>query len=77
ILTGPDNSNSEEVARLLVARGAVEVVRGSQDLADKVAALFADPAARGRMGAQGRAFVEANKGALVRLMGLIVPLIDQ
>jgi hypothetical protein len=29
------------------------------------------------MGAAGRAFVEANKGALTKLLGLVVPLIEQ
>jgi 3-deoxy-D-manno-octulosonic-acid transferase len=77
ILTGPNNSNSEEAARLLIERGAVEVVKGPQDLADKLANLFSDPSTRARMGAEGRAFVEANKGALMKLLGLIVPLIEQ
>jgi 3-deoxy-D-manno-octulosonic-acid transferase len=76
-LTGPNNCNSEEVARLLIARGAVEIVRTPQDVADKVSALLADPDTRTRMGAQGRAFVEANKGALMKLLGLIVPLVEQ
>lgn len=77
ILTGPHNSNSEEAARLLIAGGAVAVVHDPQDLADKVATLFAEPDTRARMGAQGRTFVEANKGALANLMELIVPLLDQ
>jgi 3-deoxy-D-manno-octulosonic-acid transferase len=77
ILTGPNTSNSADVARLLIERGAAEVVRNPQELADRVAALLADPAARARMGAQGRAFVDANKGALQKLLGLVVPLIEQ
>jgi 3-deoxy-D-manno-octulosonic-acid transferase len=76
ILTGPNTSNSAEVARLLIERGAAEIVRNPQELADKVAALLADPATRARMGAQGRAFVDANKGALQKLLGLVVPLIE-
>lgn len=77
ILTGPNTANSAEVARLLSERGAAEVVRTPQELADKVVALLADPDARARMGAQGRAFVDANKGALQKLLGLVVPLIEQ
>jgi len=77
ILTGPNTSNSAEVARLLIERGAAEVVRNPQEIADKVAALLADPATRARMGEQGRAFVDANKGALQKLLGLVVPLIEQ
>jgi len=77
ILTGPNTSNSAEVARLLIERGAAEVVRNPQELADKVVSLLADPATRDRMGAQGRTFVDANKGALQKLLGLVVPLIEQ
>jgi 3-deoxy-D-manno-octulosonic-acid transferase len=76
ILTGPYTSNSAEVARLLIERGAAEVVKNPQELADRVVALLADPAARARMGVQGRAVVDANKGALQKLLGLVVPLID-
>jgi 3-deoxy-D-manno-octulosonic-acid transferase len=77
ILTGPHNSNSADAARLLIGNGAVQVVQNPQELADKVVTLLAEPETRTRMGAAGRAFVEANKGALVKLLGLVVPLIEQ
>src|SRR4029077_17393425 len=44
ILTGPNTSNSADVARLLIERGAAEVVKNPQELADRVIALLADPA---------------------------------
>ena len=77
ILTGPHNSNSAEAARLLIGSGAAQVVENPQDLADKVVALLKDPADRARMGKEGRAFVAANKGALQKLLGLVIPLIEQ
>jgi 3-deoxy-D-manno-octulosonic-acid transferase len=77
ILTGPNNFNSEDIARLLIARGAAEVVNGPQELGERVAALFSDSSARAHIGAEGRTFVDANRGALVKLMGLIVPLLEQ
>jgi 3-deoxy-D-manno-octulosonic-acid transferase len=77
ILTGPNNSNSAEAARALTGTGAVQVVQNPQELADKVVALLAEPETRTRMGAAGRAFVEANRGALQKLLGLVVPLIEQ
>ena len=77
ILTGPHNSNSAEAARLLIAKGAVQVAENPQDLAEKVVALLKDPEGRARMGQEGRAFVEANRGALQKLLGLVVPLIEQ
>jgi 3-deoxy-D-manno-octulosonic-acid transferase len=76
ILTGPHNANGAEIAALLIARGAAEVVRDAAQLAARLAALLADPQARERMGAQGRAFVAANRGALAKLLALIEPLLE-
>ena len=77
ILTGPYNSNSEEVARLLIARGAAEVVHDAAELGARVGALLANPEARVRIGAQARASVDSNRGALDRLLGLIEPLLNE
>ncbi|TLZ45773.1 MAG: 3-deoxy-D-manno-octulosonic acid transferase [Gammaproteobacteria bacterium] len=77
ILTGPYNTNSEEIAQLLIARGAAEVVRDAAGLRARVSALLADPAARARMGAAGRACVDSNRGALDKLLALIEPLLDE
>ena len=75
ILTGPHNFNSEDVARLLAEQGASDVVRDTEELGRKVIALFDDPQARARMGAQARNSIEANRGALGNLLRLIAPLI--
>jgi 3-deoxy-D-manno-octulosonic-acid transferase len=75
ILTGPHNFNSEEIARLLIARGAAEVVHDGAQLAARLSALLADPQGRARMGAQGRASVDGNRGALTKLLALIEPLL--
>ena len=75
ILTGPHNDNSEEILRLLTARGAAEVVHDATELRKRASALLDDPAARERMGAAGRASVDGNRGALEKLLGLIEPLL--
>ena len=75
VLTGPHNFNSADVARLLLERGAAEVVQGPAELAARLSALFADPAARARLGAAGRDCVDSNRGALEKLLGLIEPLL--
>ena len=75
ILTGPDNHNSAEIARLLIARGAAHVVHDATELGTRVSELLADPAARERMGAAGRASVDSNRGALEKLLALIEPLL--
>ena len=77
ILTGPYNSNSEEIARLLIASGAAEVVRDAATLAARIGTLLANPEARVRIGAQGRASVDSNRGALGKLLGLIEPLLSE
>jgi 3-deoxy-D-manno-octulosonic-acid transferase len=76
ILVGPDNSNGEEIARLLIARGAAEVVHDAAELGTRVTALLGDTAARERMGAAGRASVDSNRGALEKLLSLIEPLLE-
>ena len=75
ILTGPHNFNSQDIARLLISRGAAEVVHNPQELGDRVTALLSDPEARRRIGAEARASVDANRGALGKLLGLIEPLL--
>lgn len=76
ILVGPDNSNGEEIARLLIARGAAEVVHDAAELGTRVTALLGDSAARERMGAAGRDSVDSNRGALEKLLSLIEPLLE-
>jgi 3-deoxy-D-manno-octulosonic-acid transferase len=75
VLTGPHNFNAADVARLLIARGAAEVVHDAQELGARVSALLSDPAERERIGGCGRASVEGSRGALERLLALIEPLL--
>jgi 3-deoxy-D-manno-octulosonic-acid transferase len=75
VLTGPHIFNSEQIARLLIARGAAQVVHDTAELASRVSELLADPDARERMGTAGRASVDSNRGALEKLLALIEPLL--
>ena len=75
VLTGPHNFNAADVARLLIARGAAEVVHNAQELGARVSALLSDPAERERIGGCGRATVDGSRGALERLLALIEPLL--
>jgi 3-deoxy-D-manno-octulosonic-acid transferase len=75
VLTGPYNSNGAEVAELLVARGAAEIVHSSQELGARVSALLSDPGHRAHIGSQGRAAVAGSRGALSRLLALVEPLL--
>jgi 3-deoxy-D-manno-octulosonic-acid transferase len=71
VLTGPAQFNSPELARNLCQRGAVTIVRDAHELGAAVIALLADPKRRAAQGEAGRAAIEANRGALTRLIGLI------
>jgi 3-deoxy-D-manno-octulosonic-acid transferase len=77
VLTGPNNSNGEEMARLLLDCGAAEIVRNGAELGSRVAALLSDQALRMEMGNRGRAAVDRNRGALEKLMHLIAPLLEE
>ncbi|MGH8262767.1 MAG: lipid IV(A) 3-deoxy-D-manno-octulosonic acid transferase [Steroidobacteraceae bacterium] len=75
ILCGPYTFNAESIAQLLIEVGAVLKVRDADELGAQVARLLADPDERRSTGARGRATVEANRGALEKLLGLIAPLV--
>ena len=76
ILTGPHNFNGEDIYRKLEEAGAVTTVADPPALADALARLLADEAARRGQGERGLEVLESNRGALARLLALIVPLLD-
>jgi 3-deoxy-D-manno-octulosonic-acid transferase len=71
VLSGPQQFNSPEVARVLTAQGALTMVHDAAELAAALTRLLADPQARAAQGAAGRAAIAANRGALERLLSLI------
>jgi len=75
VLSGPNNFNSADVARLLVECGAVRLVEDAAGLSDAIGELLAHPAARTTMGANGKKAIEANRGAVGRLMAFLEPLL--
>ena len=75
IATGPHQSNGEEIARLLLDRGAARRVHNSRELADCMIAWLREPLERARAGAAGREAVAENRGALQRLLALLEPLL--
>jgi 3-deoxy-D-manno-octulosonic-acid transferase len=76
VLTGPHNFNSEEIAKLLLDARAARIVRNEDELAGEVAGLLAAAGERAAMGAAGKAVLDANRGALDRLLTLVDPLLD-
>ena len=76
VLTGPYNFNGEEIAQLLMDAGAAVVVSDTAALAHAVKGLLDDANLRAVMGAAGRAVLDANRGALDRLLTLVDPLLE-
>lgn len=76
VLTGPHNFNSEAAARLLLEAGAARVVARTAELGESVAELLGNSALRASMGAAGRGVLDANRGALDRLLRLVDPLLS-
>ncbi len=76
VLMGPHNFNSEAVAALLMEARAARIVAGSRQLGEAVSELLGDGALRQSLGAAGRDVLDANRGALDRLLTLVDPLLD-
>jgi 3-deoxy-D-manno-octulosonic-acid transferase len=76
VLTGPHNFNGEEIAQLLMDAGAAFIVSDTEQLAHAVTNLLGDANLRSVMGAAGKAVLDANRGALDRLLTLVDPLLD-
>lgn len=75
VLTGPNNSNSAEIANLLTGSGAAGIVNDADELGRRVSELLSDPEQSERIGALGRDSVDSNRGALGKLLGLVEPLL--
>ncbi len=68
LLSGPHLFNFLDIAARLGEAGALREVQDAGSLAAAVDGLWSDPEGAGRAGAAGRAVVEANQGALGRLL---------
>jgi 3-deoxy-D-manno-octulosonic-acid transferase len=73
VLSGPFQFNSQEIATLLLRRGAALEVLDARELAAAVRRLFDDPTERQRIGAIGRDIVASNRGSVARLLALMEP----
>jgi 3-deoxy-D-manno-octulosonic-acid transferase len=75
VITGPYQANNREVARLLLQQGGAVEVADEHELAEQLRGLLGDPARRQRVGASGRRAIEVNRGAVLRVLDLIDPLL--
>jgi 3-deoxy-D-manno-octulosonic-acid transferase len=75
VLSGPHHFSSPDAARLLLACGALEIVRDGDGLAAALERLFREPEQARRLGDAGRVAVVTNRGAAVRSLALLVDLL--
>lgn len=71
VAIGPHCFNFAEITRLLVAEGGAVQVADAEALAAVLGDWLGDAAERARIGEQGFAFVERNRGAMQRLLTLL------
>lgn len=71
VLAGPHVFNAPDVARALLEAGAAIEVRTAGEIAAAVSRLFGDPAERSSRGQAGRAVLEANRGAVDRVVEIV------
>ena len=71
ILVGPHTFNFDAVTAQLINAGSAQRVDGAQDLGDRLISLLRDVAQSKQAGEPGRRLIEANRGAMERLLLLI------
>jgi 3-deoxy-D-manno-octulosonic-acid transferase len=76
MLSGPHTHNAQDVAELLQECGALRIVRGKDDLAQRVGDYFDDPDRARADGVSGRQTVAQSRGAVDRLVAMVTPLLS-
>lgn len=75
VLVGPHTFNFEEATRLAIEAGAALRVDDAAQLMGAALTLLNDEPARARMGEAGLAFAARHRGAAMRVVGLVSPLV--
>ncbi len=73
VICGPYMSNFRELTADLSAAGAVSAVANATQLAERLSALLADPAARRAQGENGARFMAAGAAALAETLAILEP----
>ena len=75
VITGPILYGVEEIANLLQANGALEIVHNAEELSKIVCQLLSDSDRHKQMTTAARKVVDKNRGSLAKLLSLITPLL--
>ena len=76
ILSGPHTQNAQDIAELLAQAGVVRIVRSREELAQRVSDYFDDPGQARRDGARGLEVIAQSRGAVDRLVEMVLPLLS-
>ncbi len=71
VVFGPHMFNFQEISNLVLSGGAGVQVLDSAELSEVVVRLFQDPGMRDQYGSAGKAIIEANRGALARILEML------
>ena len=77
MLSGPHTQNAQDVADLFEQCGALRIVRSAEELAQRVSQWFDDPELARADGARGQRAVAQSRGAVDRLVAMVVPLLSR
>ena len=77
MLSGPHTQNAQDIAELLLQSGALRIVRSREELAQRVGDFFDDPAQARSDGARGQEVVAQSRGAVGRLVEMVLPLLSR
>lgn len=76
MLSGPYTHNAPDIAELLLQGGALRIVRDREELGRQVSEWFDGPEAAREAGTRGQRAVAQSRGAVQRLVEMIVPLLN-
>ncbi len=77
VITGPSDFNFALISQLLIASGALVQIEDGRALTDVVLALAGDASLREERGRAARAVVDANRGALQRVIAEVAGLLSR
>jgi len=77
IVTGPHLFNTQDIADMFVDEEACRLVRNKDELVAVIAELLNNPDEARKIGENGLALLEQNRGALARLLVLLEPLLGE
>lgn len=75
VVTGQHLFNAQDIADMFVAARACRIAEDVDELVDIVTGLLTEPASAATLGKNGLALLQANRGALQRLLVLLEPLL--